>query len=372
MGNQASRTHGENNVFQKELGNLNTIINSIISEKNLFKNRDYNFLSKDVCDEHYLLMENDLSKHLKVELQNLGTSLYIIPKNSEMTYEKTQINKKEICKKITEHYMKILYILCLIKYVFNLESGGDYSISGIVFRNIKIIDKIIEINFCNVPHKDYTKSLKDAYKLDFGKLEGLQFLTQYFLDKDEAFVFVKIIRRILARSSKKVVGNMMCNYVATTKPGIDHMKQLEKMYFDKFNEKLVCGGAGAAEKGGKKTNLYMYVERDNPILSNEYCYEKHKYVIQLDTPYGKNIQKQYDTMTGNYVANISTIERLLDLLITKNKDGTFTLKDIDKHALDGIVFQVKDTIKTYYMQSLLDFQKLLDIGKNTPNINIIK
>jgi hypothetical protein len=371
MGNQVSAQHGENNVFQKDLGNLNGIINSIISEKNLFKNRDYNFLSKDVCNEHYLLMENELNRHLKVELQNLGTSLYIIPKNSEMTYDKSHVNKKEICQKVTEHYMKILYILCLIKYVFNLENGGDYSISGIVFRNIKIVDNIIEINFCNVPHKDYTKSLKDAYKIDFGKLEGLQFLTQYFLDKDESFVFVKIIRRILARSSKKVVGNMMCNYVATVKPGVEHMKQLEKMYSDKFNEKLVCRDA-QIEKGSKKTNLYMYVEKDNPILSNEYCYEKHKYVIQLNTPYGKKVTQQYNTMRSNYVGNISSIERLMDLLILKNKDGSFTLRDIDKHSLDKIVFQVKDTIKTYYMQSLMDFQTLLDIGKNTPNINIIK
>lgn len=372
MGNQVSM-YGDTNVFQKDLHNINQIVSSIVSEKNLFKNRDYNFLSNDVCNEHYLLMENELSRHLKVEVQNLGTSLYIIPKESEMTYQKNNINKKEICRKISQHYMKILYILCLIKYVYNLENSGDYSISGIVFRNIKVVDNIMEINFCNVPQKDYNKSLKDAYKLDFGKLEGLQFLTQYFLDADESFAFVKVMRKILARSSKHAVNNMMCEYISSGNKRTGHIKQLEKMYFDKYNQKLVCKQEKPVTSGGKKkVNLFMYVERENPILSKEYCYEMHKYVIQLNTPYGKKVLQQYNVMRDNYITNIRAIEKLIDMLVMKNKDGSYSLKDINKIALDNVVFEVKDTIKTYYLQSIMDFQKLLDIGKNTPNINIIK
>ena len=373
MGNQVSM-YGDTNVFQKDLQNINQIVNSIVSEKNLFKNRDYNFLSNDVCNEHYLLMENELSRHLKVEVKNLGTSLYIIPKDSEITYQKNNINKKEICRKISQHYMKILYILCLIKYVYNLENAGDYSISGIVFRNIKVVDNIMEINFCNVPQKDYTRSLKDAYKLDFGKLEGLQFLTQYFLDAEESFAFVKVMRKLLARSSKSTVNNMMCDYLSSVgSQRAEHVKELEQMYFNKYNQKLSCKQVKKDTGGGKKrVNLFMYVEKDNPILSKEFCYEMHKYVIQLNMPYGKTVLQQYNAMKNNYSNNIKAIEKLIDKLVLKNKDGSFALKDIDRISLDKIVLEVKDTIKTYYLQSIMDFQKLLDIGKNTPNINIIK
>ena len=375
MGNQVSM-YKDTNVFNKELQYINEIVNSVISEKNVFKNRDYNFLSNDVCNEHYLLMENELSRHLKVEVQNLGTSLYIIPKDSELTYHKRNINKKEICQKISQHYMKILYILCLVKYVYNLEQSGDFSISGILFRNIKIVDNIMEINFCNVPQKDYNKPIQDAYKIDFSRLEGLQFLTQYFLDPNESFAFIKVFRKLLSRSSKVAVNTQLCEYISSGKYSAEHIKDIEKLYLNKFNQKLTCKAAtnsSATEyHGRKKVNLNMYVEKDNPIFSKEYCYEMHKYVIQLNMPYGKKVIEQYNIMKANNSKNMKAIEKLIDLIVLKNKDGSYSLKDIDKITLDKVIYDVKDTIKTYYFQSIADFQKLLDIGKNTPNINIIK
>lgn len=377
MGNQVSM-YGDTNVFHKDLQHINEIVNSIISEKNVFNNRDYNFLSNDVCNEHYLLMENELNRHLKVEVQNLGTSLYIIPKDSELTYQKKNINKKEICKKISQHYMKILYILCLIKYVYNLEKLGEYSISGILFRNIKVVDNIMEINFCNVPQKDYTKSIKDAYKLDFSKLEGLHFLTQYFLDPAESSAFIKVFRRLLARSSKTNVNNQLCEYIQSGTYSVAHIKQMEKMFYERFNQTLTCRDSQsnkeqANEKNNKKkVNLTMFVDKDNPIFSKEFCYEMHKYVIQLNMPYGKKVLEQYTAMRSNNTKNMKDIEKLVDLIVLKNKDGSYSLKDIDRISLDKVIYEVKDTIKTYYIQSIADFQKLLDIGKNTPNINIIK
>lgn len=372
MGNQVSSQTKEKNIFEKELQHINGIVTSIVTEKDLFKNRDYNFLTQDVCNQHYILMENELNRHLKVEIQNLGTALYLIPKDNESYYQKYNLNKKEICKKISNHYMKILYILCLIKYVYNLEQFGDFSISGIVFRNVRFVDNIMEINFCNVPQKDFSKSMKDAYRLDFGQLEGLKFLTTFFLDKTEALSFTKVMRSVLAKKSKSQIATQVCEYISDTHAAVDHVKQLQQIYMNKFNEKLVCKSKSSQQGLHKIPNLHMYVEKDNPIFSKEYCSEIHKLIIQLNTPGGKKVLEQYNLMKQHYSENIKEIEKLLDLLIAKNGDGGYSLKDISKNSLDSIIYKVKDVIKTYYIQSLLDFQKLIEVGKNTPNINMIK
>lgn len=372
MGNQQSITTKDSNVFEKELSGVNAIVNSIINEKDLFKNRDYNFLSQDVCSQHYVLMESELNRHLKINIQNLGTSLYLIPKDRE-AYTSQQINKKEICKKISHHYMKVLYILCLIKYVYNLEKNGDMSIAGIVFRNIRFVDNIMEINFCNVPQKDYSKSLKDAYKMDFGRLEGLRFLTSYFLDKKEALAFVRVMRRVLAHGTKGGLASSMCGYKATSGVSAEHVLQMERMYLDRYGEKLVCK-QGAVEKGGKEPRsigLHMFVGKDNPILSREFCNEIHKYIIQINTPAGKKAVERYKAMKANYDTNLKEVERLLGLLVERGKGGGYTLRNLGRAQLDAIVYKVRDTIKTFYVQSILDFQSLLEVGKKVPNINVI-
>jgi len=371
MGNKSStlstqQTLGDKGVFTKELAFLEDMVNNILTENNMFQNRSYNFLSQDVCDQHFVMMESELNRHLKVELQGVGSALYLIPKEGDTH---TAINKKDICKKISNHYMKILYVLCLIKYVYNIENNGDLSIAGIIFRNVKIVDSIMELNFCNVPHKDYSRPVKFAYKIDFGKLEGLEFFTKYFLDPVESSAYVKVLRKALARSPKKVMQRTMCEYVKDTKPRIEHLKQMEKVYRERYQGELACG----VQKGGAHPiNLLMYVEKDNPVFSKEHCYEVHKYVIQLNTPYGTKVKGAYDHMKSNYQANITAIERLMGLLVNKGKDGRYVLKDVSKVVLDDIIMQVKDVIKMFYLQSLFDYHTLLDIGKNTPNINMLK
>jgi hypothetical protein len=374
MGNAASSgvLSSDKNVFEKELVKLNALVNSILTEKNMFRNREYNFLSQDVCNQHYLLMESELNRHLKVNLEGLGEALYLVPKEEGAG----RANKKEVCQKISNHYIKILYILCLIKYVYNLENHGDLSMSGILFRNIRVVDGIMEINFCNVPHKDYSKPLKDAYKIDFSKLEGLDFLTNYFLDPREAAIFTKVLRRILGRAPKKNVQAILCDYFQKTHLTGEHLKTLEDMFQKSYKDKLVCAAKPMTKPAEvskpSKSNLYMYVEKDNPIFSREHCYEMHKYIIQLNTPSGKAVAAQYQQMKANYQKNVSEIESLLDMLVTKKTDGSWGLKNVSTKSLDDVIKRVKETIKLYYLQSLMDYHSLLDIGKTTPNINIMK
>ena len=87
MGNQHS-TVNENlkGVFGKELKELNELCYKIISKEdsNKFTNKKYNMFINELYDNHVLVLEKQLNKHLKVDLEQLNSSIYFLPKNQRM------------------------------------------------------------------------------------------------------------------------------------------------------------------------------------------------------------------------------------------------------------------------------------------------
>lgn len=355
MGNSISG-HSDSSVFKKELSKINELVNDIVSEDDIFKNKDYNFLSQDVCKNYQVVLEEELSKHLRLDIKELGSMLYIIPRDAddETKLTKYKMTKKQVCDKISNHYIKILYIICLIKYVYNLEKDGDLSVAGIIFRNIKIVDDMMQIHFCGLPHKDYSGK-EEAYNIDFSKLEGLRFFTEYFLSPEESSRFLGVLRSVLARSAPGKVRGRMC---ASPKES----KEYEAMYQSRFKTKMQC------QQGGSKLNLF--VEKDNPIFLATYCAAPLRIAAKISTPQGKKLQAQYATMKKNYDANIKNVHAILDKMVYRSSSGSFELKDVSKNDLNNIVDDVKSSVRAFYIQSILDFQELLDIAKKSPSIHI--
>ena len=390
MGNASTKPTGTHqgageHMFAKELKKIDEIVNAMLTDKNVFRDNEYNFLSQEVCSKNYLLLESDLKKHLKVNLKQLGETLYLIPKERETAYK---INKSDVCKRITNHYMKILYVICLIKYVYNVERHGEYSISGIIMRNITLVGDLLEINYCNVQQKDYSRKDVDPRKLDFSQLQGLRFLAQYFLTKEESSHFIGVLKSLLARKPKGLVRRAICEKVTQKGPiSPDYVRRLEKAYKDRFNESLTCAYAKPDETPSKvdatgarvpdeekattfrDTDFFMVVERENPVFSSEYCAEPHKLVIQKRTKEERQVHYLYQTMKRNYEINLMEIERLLDQIVMKQGDK-FVLRDLDKKALDDIVLKVKDVVKTYYIQSIMDYHVVLDAAKSIPVVKM--
>jgi hypothetical protein len=333
MGNVSTKTHKDKNIFEHELKTLNNVVNNIINTNDLFINKDYDFLSQDVCKKYNIILEEELNKHLKIDLKLLGKSLYILPKE-----DSKQINKDKICQMIRNHYIKILYILCLIKYVYNLENNGDLSLAGIVFGNIRIVQDEMTIQFCELPHKDY--STEESIKIDFSKLKGMEFFTKYFLDANESNIFLGILKSALSRAKKNNFKHQICK--------CNNINDMKELYQKHFNEKLMCGG-----------NLNIYIAPNNPVFSYDLCRAVGTIRFKITTKAGKEILNQYNIMKKNYDKNINDIETILNELVLSNKD-TFVLKDITKERLETIIEHVKSKIQIFYIQTILDYQHLLD------------
>ena len=386
MGNKISLA--SHKVFEKDLAYITTMVNAIIDDKNIFKNSDYNFLSKDVCERHTLVLEDELNKHLKVSLQTVGTSLYLIPNNdsnNKQTIKGTKLTKREICEKISNHYMKILYILSLVKYVYDIEHHGDYSIAGIIFRNIKVVDDIMAINYCSMPQKDYSQKTQN-FKIDFSNLEGMSFLVDYVLSKQESKTFVDVLRAVLSRSPRGIVRQQACAFLKNKKLRKEDIRKVEELYQARFGSRLECpldgksssnvSGESLTVKDGenvgvKRPNLHVKIEKDNPVFLKDFCYNVKEIVIMTNKPNNKPIVEAFKTMQSNYKSNIKAIEALMDRLVSK-KGSAYELKDITKYELDAIVNDVKSCVKVFYIQSIMDYQRLLDIAKNIQTIEVNK
>lgn len=386
MGNSTSNnTSQEEGIFANELSLIKNIVNNIINDRDVFHNKDYNFLSQDICRQYNIVLQAELDKHLKIELESLGTKLYIIPKREDESLNKLKLSKKEICDKISGHYIKILYIICLIKHVYNLEKNGDLSIAGIVFRNIKIMDDIMEIDFCQVPQKSYkydasdSNSGKSISKINLGLIQGVEFFNKYFLKPTESKVFMNLMRIIFSRKQKKGFNNHICQLVKNKQLTTEEITEIEELYKNRFGAQLVCidtpgtpglDSASVSASTTKLPNLYIEISENNPIFSNRMCLAGGQRVVKLNTPEGRKVHESYKKMKANYNKNIKNIHDILNKLTFKQGDE-YMLKDIKNNELETIINSVKTQVKIFYMQSILDYQTIFDISADLPNISII-
>lgn len=354
------------NVFSAELTGLNEVINKVLTPDGKFVNPNYNFLFEDVCSKYTVLWEKELNKHLKVDLENLAGSIYLVPKKDLIVSDDKQIEvtKQDLCTKISKHYIKILYILTLIKTVYDLENDGDNSIAGITQRNIRIVDNIMELNFCSIPHKDY--DLQSADKINFEHLEGLGMFVDHFLTPVEKYAFLEQFKGVFARKPRQKVIDAICH------DALVPLDEYNKVYKRKFNKDIVCDTPQRTlSKRTKQIDLMFDVAAFNPILHSHFCFSHKKLVIPLNRTDAdtKTLKKLNEEMYEHYVQNVERILGIVDKLVTKTNDN-YELKNISNEELENIVKDVKRTIMIFYIQAIVDFHVILDFAKDMPSIDV--
>lgn len=379
MGNLTSKQN-ENfkGVFGKELELLNNICYSIINkDTNKFNKNEYNMFMNELNNNHLLILEKNLNKHLKVDLENLNSSLYFVPKQQPnvidfesdkgmFSKENKFIKKSEVASMIGNHYSSILNMVKTIANVYDIEGGGDYSIAGIVQRNIKLENDLLVVNYCNMSQFDY-KDNKKVDKVNFSNLKGIKLLTG-MMTKDEANAFTKHLGLILSENSpNSKLEDSICKMNTQYKTN-----DFSKLYKTKKGISLDC----STKKHFSNTSeldFFLSVSKNNPILAANKCLDKKKVIINMKD---KNISKQskqlyklYDTFQSNYKTNINNVfTNLYDVIDIKN----FIIKDISNSDLQNSMINLKQHLIKFYMNSLMDYKNLLNHAKKIGSVNINK
>lgn len=334
--------------FHAQTTKLNELVSKVVSKDDKFRDPNYNFLFSDTCSKHTLLWEKELNSHLKVDLESISGAIYIIPKKDHVE----NLTKADLCEKIIKHYLKILYIFSLIKNVYDLENSGERSIAGIMQRNVRILDgSIMEISFCSIPQRDY--DLVNPTKLDFSNLEGLHVFVQHFLTPVERHAFCEQLKAIFARLPRHRLVDAIC--ADTLSPLAD----AQKLYASKLrDQRLVCKTKPAKKRG---VDLLFDVAAYNPIFNTNYCNSRKKIVVPL-TP---KLRELHDAMSDRYKANVDAVVKNLESLLEPRvgHDGVRALRNISSEHLKDIIRDVKKSVSAFYLQSIVDFQALLDEAK---------
>lgn len=356
MGASISTTANEPNakrgIFFKELGKVDALVNSIITKNNTFRDNDYNFMNKSVCDKYTMVLGSKLSKHLKLHLQDLASDIYFVPKHTDNIPLKNgeKVTKSELCAIITNHYAKTLRIISMVRNMYDFENGGDYSVAGIIYRNLKQTDGgMFEVSYCGVKQEP----LSDNPKVDFSKVKGLDMFINEFLTETEAVVFVKHLRELFGTYRKSNISKLVCQ---------DTLVSLEmyKTIYDEITFPSSC--INKIQKGGdqkrKRSNLFITVEKNNPIISYELCFDKKK----ITTSFSKRIRDLFKKFKDDYAVNLEHVHGAIHKLV-KHDNGEYTLRDISHDELNAIETEVKRCIIIMYIQCMVNYFKILTYVK---------
>lgn len=384
MGATSSKSSDINlkGVFGKELEYLNSVCYSIINkDTSKFNKKKYNMFMNELYDNHVMILEKNLNKHLKIDLEKLNSSLYFVPKYQEdivdfeskdgMFSKKNNqfIKKSELSKMISNHYGTVLKMVNMITQVYDLENGGNYSIAGIVKRNISMENGLLVVNYCNMNQFDYDKN-KRVEKVNFGNLKGIKILTS-LMSKDEARAFTKHIGILLnGKMEESKLEKSICenNLLHNTKDFSDLYKNRRGINIDCSNHKYYSDA--------DSYDLFLTVSKENPILSSKKCLDKKKVIINLNdksiSKQSKKLHKLYDTFTNNYEHNIKNVLSNIHDVLDFKKGLDIDIKDIGNLDLQASLQKLKVHIMKFYINSIIDYQNLLKQAKHVGSINVNK
>jgi hypothetical protein len=344
-------THSNMNfkgIFHKDLVKISEIVNAIINTNGSFKDSSYNFMNPKVCEKYTMVLESKLSKHLKIHLHDLAENVIFIPKNNnDIKLKKHIVTKKNMCSLICTHYKKTLQILSLIREIYDFENGGDFSIAGIVYRNLGETDEKFEVSYCGSEQQPLINNGDD--RVDLKNLKGLDSFVNDFLTKEESDVFVLHLKQLFGNVNKKNIAKHICNDT------IVNINMYQNIYED---IKVNCNKGGSEKNNIKKHNALLFkIQKNKPILSYELCFNKEK----ITKPKDKTLSNLFTKYKEDYLLNIEhilvTIHRLV---IYDTKEKNYSLRNLTYEQLISVEKEVKKCIITLFIQSLVNYFKILN------------
>jgi hypothetical protein len=361
MGNTSSHPKtkkGKQNdgMFGKELAGIDAIINNVLGPNGKYKNPNYN---RNMCEDFSIVLESQLNKHLKVELQDLKDAIYFVPKKDNVHVKGDFIKKDQLCALIADHYERVLKLLVLVQSVYDIENNGNQSIAGICFSNVKVENNNMFVSFCGQDQKDYKAGMngQDYKDIDFSQLKGLKMLCSGYLEKRE--------KNILLRTMKNMLGNRNMPILMDTLSCGDGLFT-GKEYAEMLSLKSTTCAKDKGDKYSKSADineheLMIQVMRDNAIISPEMCPtgSAHTRFVDMSNVKSREAVRLYHKMHSDYKRGLAKIKYVLEMVVFKD-GANWSLKHIDSKTLEKIESDAKRLIIAFYIQSIANFQHLVD------------
>lgn len=344
MGLSQSKTNFKE-TFHNEITILNTYLNNIITVNGLEPNAEYKVSYENLCEKFTYVIERKLHKHQKVYIEELRDNVIIIPRNNT----NKNINKSEICSAIANHYNRVLKLVHAMRWIIDIENNSKYSISGIGIQNINQIESgLVEVQYCDsrqYHNNVFKKNGLKSRKLDLSQLSGFKILMNDILSKDESYVFSKLMSGLLRSKRLKIT----------------QADKLIMKEFGSFNDEILTMDK-ELQKGG---NLLQFdVSEKNMIFSNETCYVQKKYIVQKS----KSLEAKLNKQENDVINMIKEMYKVLGELTINTDDGV-EFKVLTHAELNKIELKLKRLFMIFYLQSIVNYNIILDTVEKMPNLN---
>jgi len=380
MGNSKSRQVAA--AFGKELETLNKIVTDIIvgnpNTGHELKDKRFSLGNPTECGKYTTVLESQLKKHLKIELKELKDSIYLVPSSDSLKMQNEQfMNKDSICKLIATHYEKIMKLLLIIKYVYDVEGTGSASLAGITLDNVRLDGNMFVIQYCTTPQQQTVlanqSSMPEQKDPDFAaSLRGFKYYCDYLLSETEKVNLLKNLRLLFSNTPKKHLARyLFCgDSFLTGESYKDIFSPLELKNSVKCDPRM-------AERfvefiNTHTENTMINIAPYNFVLHEGMCLDKKTIVRDLtaNTPENKKVRKLHDRMKADYIKNLNAVINIAKRVVVADGAGNFTLQNIDSEVLEQVTKEVKQTIARFYIQSIINFHALFKYVKSLKD-NII-
>ena len=344
-----------NVAFKEEFSKLNEIVGEILN-KNEKVDID--------CERYTVILESQLKKHLKLELEDLKDNVLLIPHANHVAPNNKLVTKNDLCKLISRHYRKLMDLLLLIRHVYDLEHFGEKSLAGMTIRNIEVDkNKIMQITYCLM-----SQHFDDNDFIDFKELGGFAYFCERFLKPEEREAMIHNMKMLFGRKKKsKLADYMNCgdsllsqaDYKDILRKNNKCNKELHSRYKNHVHNNV------AEDKTTTRYNIR--VSKNNPVLNWMACGEKRVMLIDLKNKTSSHLSKLYNEMSNNYAKNVNNILKCVLEIVEETNKGQYKLRNVNSVTLNVIKSRIVKLIAKFYLQSIGDFHAILDEAKIIPH-----
>lgn len=316
-------------VWEDSLNQLTELIDSVFAKDVYFDdNTKMRTMMRNNCNSLILLDKFKLHKLPQTKLDK--QYIYIF---KDEIHKK---NKLHMCTTLSNHYKTILKILYGIKLIYDLEHGGQNSISGIVRKNMNFNkNKEFEILFCKSKQTSYGFN-----KLDFSNLTGLQFFVEDILSTSEKNRFLNQFQSMLnyPKLNSKKIREWICSDVL-----------IQQHINEKLHQTTVsCGG-----------KILLNVPEKNPVFSTRSCAKVSKHTVNTN----KQILNELRSFDNHYKKNLLQLIDILNQIVRKDANNKVFITNLSYTHIKHIERLFKINVIIFFMQSIADYKNIFNIIK---------